>query len=81
MEFKRAIDKAKTELRRVKRFEKLAEGIKDSKLFFRYVKINVGSKEKIGGPLKDDNSKAKKKYVVLSVTLPTPIFGPTLKFL
>ena len=56
-EFKKARNKATTELRRAKRKfeEKLAEGIKkDSKSFYRYVKSKVGTKEKIG-PLKDDN--------------------------
>ena len=57
VEFKRARNKATTELRRAKRKfeEKLAEGIKkDSKSFFRYVKSKVGTREKIG-PLKDDS--------------------------
>ena len=57
VEFKKARNKATTELRRAKRKfeEKLAEGIKkDSKSFYRYVKSKVGTKEKIG-PLKDDN--------------------------
>ena len=57
VEFKRARNKATTELRREKRKfeEKLAEGIKkDSKSFFRYVKNKVGTREKIG-PLKDDS--------------------------
>ena len=57
VEFKKARNKATSELRRAKRkFEKkLAEGIKkDSKSFYRYVKSKVGTKEKIG-PLKDDN--------------------------
>ena len=57
VEFKKARNKATTELRRAKRKfeEKLAEGIKnDSKSFYRYVKSKVGTKEKIGS-LKDDN--------------------------
>ena len=57
VEFKRARNRATTELRRAKRKfeEKLTEDIKkDSKSFFRYVKSKVGTKEKIG-PLKDDS--------------------------
>ena len=56
-EFKKARNKATTELRRGKRKfeENLAEGIKKAnKSFYRYVKSKVGTKEKIG-PLKDDN--------------------------
>ena len=56
-EFKRARNKATTELRRAKRKfeEKLAEGTKkDSTSFSRYVESKLGTREKIG-PLKDDS--------------------------